>query len=661
MSRPRLVGLLLAFITLLVYLPAAHHTFVLYDDGDYVTENRVVQEGLTWAGIKWAFTTWHASNWHPLTWISHMADCQLFGLNPGGPHCVNVLFHAANTVLLFALLLRLANKIWPAAFVAALFAWHPLHVESVAWISERKDVLSTFFGLLALLSYARYTKENCRRSFWFALVFFALGLLAKPMLVTLPFVMLLLDYWPLQRFSIFNFQISTAKKLIFEKWPFFLLSATSCVVTFLAQRESAVVSLAGFPLDLRLANVVLSYGRYLAKAVWPVNLVIIYPLHSQFSWIELLVTMAALVVLSLLAWRERGRFPYLLVGWLWFLGTLVPVVGFVQVGNASMADRYTYFPLVGIFIAVAFGIRDLAKKIPVSNAMIATLAGLVLATCMALTEEQLSYWGNDESLFAHAAAVIKDNEVAHLNLGVAFERQGQFHEAMGEYRRAMQIDPKRVQNHNNVANLLDETGKTNEALAEYQLALKLDPQAEPAHDNFGTLLVKLGRLDEAQKQFDEAMKLDPKDAHPHYLTGKLLLRLGRDDEAIVEFRKAVQLDPDDIQVLAYLARVLASDENPQIRDGNAAFVMASKANALTDGIQPAILDTLAMAYAEVGRFNDAQQAVQDAISLANNYGLKDDATNMQQRLELYKNGQPCRQSFTNTTIHLPQMAIKFIY
>ncbi|HTA95857.1 MAG TPA: tetratricopeptide repeat protein, partial [Verrucomicrobiae bacterium] len=302
-----------------------------------------------------------------------------------------------------------------------------------------------------------------------------------------------------------------------------------------------------------------------------------------------------------------------------------------------------------------------AEKFRFSKTIVASAAGLVLAVCLMLTHRQLNYWRDDVSLFSRAIAVTDRNETGHLNLGVAFEHQGRLPEAMAEYRKAMQIEPKRVETHNNLANLLDDAGKTNEALVEYQTALKLDPKAEPAHDNFGTLLVELGRFDEAEKQFDEAMKLNPDDAHPHYLMGKLLLRFGRDNEAIVEFRKAVQLDPNDVQVLAYLARVLASDENPQIRDGNAAFVMASKANALTGGGQPAILDTLAMAYAEVGRFNDAQQAAQDAISLANNYGLKDDATNMLQRLELYKNSQPCRQSFTNATLNLPKMAIKFVY
>ena len=357
MSRPRLIALLLALTTLLVYLPVTHFGFLNYDDDDYVTSNHDVQNGLTWAGVKWAFTTFHASNWHPLTWLSHMLDCDLFGLDPGAHHLINVLFHAANVVLLFALLLRLTDSPWPCAFIAALFAWHPLHVESVAWIAERKDVLSTFFALLSLLSYAKFVKENCRRSFWFALIFFTLGLMSKPMLVTLPFVMLLLDYWPLQRISFpstLNSQFSTIWFL--RKWPFLLLTAVSCTVTFFAQRNGAsVVSLKSVSLHYRLENVAVAYAGYLQKIFWPENLAVIYPMPDKIS-------------IGFTGCRSRRRrsdyhlrrssgmarraCPYLLFGWLWFLGTLVPVIGIVQVGEQALADRYTYFPLVGIFIAV---------------------------------------------------------------------------------------------------------------------------------------------------------------------------------------------------------------------------------------------------------------------------------------------------------------------
>ncbi|HEY1717934.1 MAG TPA: tetratricopeptide repeat protein [Verrucomicrobiae bacterium] len=694
MSRPRIIGLLLVLLTLLVYLPVTRNSFVAYDDGEYVTENRIVQNGLTWAGIKWAFTTFHASNWHPLTWISHMMDCQLFGLNAGMHHFVNALFHAVNVVLLFALIWRLTGALWPGAIIAALFAWHPLHVESVAWVSERKDVLSTFFGLLALLSYARYAQRRSRvegreskagdavsaldsrlstLDYFLALLMFALGLMAKPMLVTLPFVLLLLDYWPLKRVEGCQLKVEGSEvrnflqpltfnlQLLTEKLPFFLLSAAACVVTFLAQKGQAVVSLDEVGLDLRLANVFLSYGSYLLKAIWPANLAVIYQLHSQFSWIQLLSSAAALFVISLLVWRARRQCPYLLVGWLWFLGTLVPVIGLVQVGSAAMADRYTYFPLVGIFIAVVFGVRDLAKHFRLPKMIPACGAVLILAACVALTERQLSYWRNDETLFAHAAAVTKNSEIAHLNLAGILAMQGHKTEAVAEYRKALQIEPGRAESHGDFAALLDSAGKPDEALAEFRKALQMNPKIEPIHDNFGVLLVELGRLDEAIKQFTEAARLDPTDAQPQFLTGKTLLRQGRDAEAMRHFREAVRLDPDNFQMLAYLARVLASDENSQVRDGSIALVMASKANALTGGVQPAMLDTLAMAYAELGHFDDAQKAAQDAITLATNYGLKDDADATRRRLQLYKNNQPCRESFTNATVDAPKILNKFLY
>ena len=653
MSRPRLIGLLLVLGTLAVFLPAARHGFSLYDDGDYVTENRVVQNGLTWAGIKWAFTTWHASNWHPLTWISHMADCQLFGLNAGMHHCVNILFHAANAVLLFALLLRMTKAIWPCAFVAALFAWHPLHVESIAWVAERKDVLSTFFGLLTLLCYARFVEESKVQSpkskvfYTLALLMFALGLLAKPMLVTLPFVMLLLDCWPLNRFQISNFKFRVFLRLVFEKIPFFLLAAGSCAVTFLAQHNGgAVVSMDKVSLHYRLENTPFAYALYLWKMIWPAKLAVIYPLET-ITTRALIISAAVLVLISAAAWVGRKHSPYLLVGWLWFLGTLVPVIGIVQVGSQALADRYTYFPLIGIFIAAAFGVRDLAGRFQFPKIILAAAAGLILAACLFLTHEQLDFWRDDESLFSHAVAVTRDNDIAHINLGFALQKEGRNAEAMAEFRKALQIDPDRVETHNNIATLLDQAGRLEEAVAEYREAIRLNPNATPAHNNLGVVYGELGRFDDAMKEYAESARLDPSDWHAPYLTAKALLQQGRDAEAIAFFRKAVSLNPEDFQMLTFVARVLASDENPQARDGQTALVMASKANALTGGYQPAMLDALAMAYAELGQFDDAQKAAQDAVMLAKDYNMTNDVDIIQRRLELYKNRQPFRESFTN--------------
>ena len=674
-SRPRFIALLLLLGTLVVYLPAAKHGFSLYDDADYVTENPMVQNGLTWAGFKWAFG-WHASNWHPLTWLSHMADCQLAGRSPGVPHCENILLHAANAVLLFALLLRLtglrggtparqAGAVWPSAFAAALFAWHPLHVESVAWIAERKDVLSTFFALLTLLAYTKaVTKDKWQvtgktttsaaivspvtrhLSLLPALLFFALGLMSKPMVVTLPFVMLLLDCWPFNRIRISECGIRSCIKMFLEKWPFFGLSAASCVITFLAQ-HGAVASLENVSLLHRLENLPVAYASYLFKMLWPAHLAVFYPLN-HLNRLDVAAAVAVLALITWLAWRARRPAPYWLVGWLWFLGTLVPVIGLVQVGGAAMADRYSYFPSIGIFLALALGVRDGAARLQVSKSVVGTIAGLALVVSLALTHRQLNFWRDDIELFSHAVAVTKDNDTAHLNLGVAFEKAGRKTEALNEYRAALKIDPNRSETHNNIANLLADTGHLDEAITEYQEALRLNPNKVALHNNYGTLLVELGRCDEAIKHYTTAAQSDPHDWHAPYLIGKALLKQGRDPEALSFFRQAVQLDSNNPRVLAYLAQVLASDENPKIRDGNAALAMAAKANDLTSGVQPAMLDALAMAFAEIGEFTNAQQSAAFAIKQAAANDMTNDVVLIQMRLQLYQNHQPFRQSFLFT-------------
>ncbi len=697
-ARPRLIGLLLALATLLVYLPVVGHGFSLFDDDDYVTQNSVVQKGLTAAGVKWAFTTQHSSNWHPLTWLSHMLDCELFGLNPGAHHLVNVLFHALNTALLFALLFRLTNALWPAAFVAALFAWHPLHVESVAWISERKDVLSTCFALLALLAYTRYAQKRSsvegRESkavlaldsrLWtldyvLALVCFALGLMAKPMLVTLPFVMLLLDYWPLQRLSTLNPQPSTLRYLTLEKWPFFLLTAAACVVTFLAQhRGGMVVSLEEMPPLYRLGNVPLAYLRYLSKIVWPVHLAIFYPLPKTISPAAFFAAAAVLTAITAAVWLGRHRSPYVWVGWLWVLGTLVPVIGLVQVGQAAMADRYSYFPSIGLFIAATFSVRDEARRFQFPSEILTATAVLILTGCILLTENQLCYWRDDESLFSHAINVTRDNEPAHVSLGQVYALQGRKGEAVVEYRIGLKLNPGRVKTYNSLAmllastghtnealaevrkasqlfpndaathdsfaNLLADSGHTNEALAEFQVAVRLDPAQAVYQNNLGALLAGLGRFAEAREHYAEAARLNPADWRAPYLTGKALLKEGRDGEAVAYFQQALQTDTNNLQVLTFLAQVLASDENLEVRDGHKAFELASKANDLAGGAQPAMLDVLAMACAELGRFDDAQKVAQEAFRLTQANGLTNEAAIVQQRLQLYQNHQPFRQSF----------------
>jgi len=463
-AHQRLIGLCLALLTLVIYLPVRQHGFSVYDDGDYLTQNHVVQQGLTWAGFKWAFSTWSASNWHPLTWLSHMLDCELFGLNPGAHHLVSVLFHAANAVLLFALLVRLTGAHWAAAMIAALFAWHPLRVESVAWAAERKDVLCTLFELFALLRYARYSRDKRPHDFYLALVCFALSLLAKPMPVTLPCLLLVLDWWPLQRLVQARSAAAGLARLALEKWPFFLLSAASCAVTFLAQRSAAVLSLEQYPWPLRLGNAVLSYAKYVLKTVWPADLAVIYPLPEHLSWILVAASGGGLATISWLLWRARREQPYLWVGWLWYLGTLAPVIGLVQAGQQAMADRYTYFPTIGIYLAAVFWVKALAARFQIPARALAIGAGLLLTVNAGLTEHQLSYWSDAQSLFAHTVAVTGDNPTAQINLGVALEQQGHSAEALTHYQTALRLQPDSVEAHNDVANLLDDAGQTNAAL-----------------------------------------------------------------------------------------------------------------------------------------------------------------------------------------------------
>ena len=526
MSSSRLLALVLALVTLLVFLPATQHGFSIFDDKEYVTQNQVVQDGLTWPGFRWAFVTWHAGNWHPLTWLSHMLDCELFGLNAGAHHFVNLLLHVANAVLLFTLFRRLTGLLWPSLFIAALFAWHPLRVESVAWIAERKDVLSTLFALLTLHAYveavdldkARVKHTPIYRSpfYWLALLCFALGLLAKPMLVTLPFVLLLLDYWPLQRISNLKFQISNfrvAAALVAEKIPFFLLMAASCFITFLAQNSGGMVaSLEEIPLGDRLGNVPLAYLLYLEKMIWPAHLAVFYPLPKTLSVAGVLLSIVVLLAITVFVWSTRKHRPYAFVGWLWFLGTLVPVIGFVQVGQAAMADRYAYFPSIGILVAVTFAFYDGIKRFAVRPASVAIGAGLVLGLCVALTEKQLSYWRDDVRLFSHALSVTRDNEPVRGCLGLALEAAGRKADALAEYRASLKLNPYRMETYGHLADVLADTGQTNEALATLQQGLRIKPNDEPTHVHLARLMADSGRTNEALAEFQTALQINPADA-----------------------------------------------------------------------------------------------------------------------------------------------------
>lgn len=656
MSR-RLVCLVLGLVTLLVYWPVWRHGFIAFDDAEYLVDNRMVKEGLTWAGFKWAFTTFHAGNWHPVTWLSHMLDSQLFGPDAGAHHFVSVLFHAANAVLFFLVWQRLTGALWPAALVAALFAWHPLHVESVAWAAERKDVLSTLFWALTLWTYAGYVQSLRTdtspslpafrsRDYSLAVVFCALGLMAKPMLVTVPFVLLLLDYWPLRRRVNGTGWLAQVIPLVLEKWPFFVLSAASCVVTFLAQRREAVNSLVEYPLGLRLGNAVLAYAGYLVKTIWPTKLAVLYPAPYQLAWVWVVTAAIVLTGISAAVWRGRQRQAYLLVGWLWFLGTMIPVIGLVKVGSQAMADRYTYVPLMGIFLIVAYGGREIIAKFGLRTGASATIIGVILSGCLLLTSRQLRVWEDSESLFRHAVAVTHNNVIACLHFADALGRKGKAAEAATAYREVLRVAPQFAEARLNYAIFLESRGELDEALDHYQQVVRLKPSGDSLR-RLAALLVNSNRFDEALSHCDEALRLDPADPKLHYLKGKIRYHQHRSSEAIGHYRHALDLDPNDLGTLAWLSRVLASDINPQNRNGVEAIVLAERANTLSGGRQWFVLDTLAMAYAEAGRFELAQATITNAITAAAATVRKDEAATLEQRRQLYQSHRPYREAPTN--------------
>jgi len=660
MSQPRLIALLLALMTLVVFLPATQNQFVNYDDTDYVTENPQVKNGLNWTDIHWAFTKFHAGNWHPVTWISHQLDCELFGLSPGPQHFTSVLFHAANAALVFGLWWRLTARLSASAMVAALFAWHPLHVESVAWIAERKDVLSTFFALLSLLSYVRFARENTGGQYWLAVFFFALGLLAKPMLVTLPCVFLLLDYWPLERHAIGESSTANDPKkprraagLIQEKWPFWLVSGCSCVVTILAQKSGgAVMSLARVPLPERLENVPVAVLAYLRKIFWPADLCPIYPLHEPSLW-QATGSLAGLVVILLVAWRWRRKHPCLMVGWFWFLGTLVPVLGLVQVGLQAMADRYTYFPAIGFFAALVFPAADVLQEWRAPKWIVTGLSGGVLVACICATENQLTFWHDSEALFRRALAVTRNNLIAMIDLGVALDAQHRFDESLAVYHQAEPFDTgDYFQLHNNLGNILRRQGKHGEALREYQIAIREQPKAAALHTAAANELAILQRYQEALAEFSLAARLDPHSTAPHLGAAEVLLQTAQDADAVKELREAARLDPDNLQVLILGAQVLAASEDATARNGKTALILAFRANDLTGHTQPLVFDAMGMACGELGDFTNALACAQTALKLATNLHLPDLAS-LQQRLDRYQQHQPWRQSFRNNPANVP--------
>jgi len=628
LRREGVICLILVIVTLAVYWQVGNHEFVNYDDNEYVTENRHVQSGLTPDSIAWAFTSTHAANWHPLTWLSHMLDCQIYGLNPGGHHLTNVILHILNSILLFLIFRRMTGALWKSAFIAALFALHPLHVESVAWVAERKDVLSTFFWMLTMGAYVLYTERPGIKIYLITVLLFALGLMAKPMLVTLPFVLLLLDYWPLGRFHIryvddvqhtedvstkdtrrkkgkpryaaenalqadnnttSNYRWSLVLPLLREKIPFLILAAVSSIVTFYVQQGGgAVGSLYAFPFIIRISNALASYISYIEKMLWPQHLALLYP-HVLEGW-KIAGAFLILIFISYVAVRVMKRFPYIIVGWFWYLGTLVPVIGLVQVGSQSMADRYTYVPLIGIFIIIAWGASDILTRWQYRRAFLAISAGCILSVLTIVTWMQLQYWQNSISLFEHTINVTTDNFTMHCCMGTALAEQGKIDEAVVHYTEALKIKPDYAEAHYGRGVVLQEQDKIDEAISHYTEALKIKPDYADVHYNLGIALVRQGRVDEAISHYSEAMRINPGDDDARSRLQMIQTILKETDKDIKRLKKLLEINPGDPEL-----HYILGNQYYKRRDFDKSINQYQKALSIHPDAVP-VLNNLAMVY-----------------------------------------------------------------
>jgi Tfp pilus assembly protein PilF len=544
--------LLLVVATLALYNPVNRHPFVNYDDDRYVTENHHVHNGLGWDTVSWAFTAKEQGNWHPLTWLSHVLDYQLFHQNATGHHFTSLLIHASNAVLLFLLLIYATGRVGSSLFVAALFALHPINVESVAWVAERKNVLSTLFFVAALIAYCWYARKSDWRRYLVFTGLFVVGLMSKPMVITLPFVLLLLDYWPLGRIQGFPAGVPSVpqaplSRLLVEKLPLLVLSAASAAITMQVQQAGgATRSTAQFSLGIRLENAVVAYAMYLWKMVWPSHLAPLYP-HpgdSLPAW-QVAISALALLAVTVVVLRFRSR-PYLLTGWLWFLGTLVPVIGLVQVGDQAMADRYAYIPLIGIFVMLAWGAVDLAdsRQIGLSARMIP--AACVLLALAFVTHRQLGYWSNNYELWTHALAVTDRNFIAQNNLGGALLLLGKPDEAYAHFQAAAEINLNDPMSRSNLGAYLQEHGKLAEAMAQYDRTISLtsDPGLLAAtYSNRGTAYRKLGEDEKARESYDQALRLNPNQSNAYLGLGELLEKQNQLDDAIRNYSRSVELRP----------------------------------------------------------------------------------------------------------------------
>ncbi len=735
MRRDWLIVLVLMAVTLGVYWRVGQYEFINYDDPDYVTANPVVQKGLTSEGLAWAFGKAHAERtyWHPVTWLSHMLDCQLFGLKAGAHHLVNVGFHVLNAVLLFLLLKAMTQSPWRSALVAALFALHPLQVDTVAWVTERKNVLSTLFWLLTTGAYVRYAARPAASRYLLVALLFAVGLMTKPMLVTLPCALLLLDFWPLQRavwprwfgappvrpasgcagensenkgtplpgplpapssrgegmgpragrasahgpattpgadslaprgtsgeragergsfksnpnqapHRTSRYAPAPVGRLVAEKLPLLALSVVSSLLTMLAHKGIGMEqSVLGLSLLLRVENALVSYARYIGKTIWPADLCILYPHPGVWAWWKIAGAGLLLVLITVLAWRRRRDYPYLTVGWFWFLGTLVPAIGIVQVGIQAMADRFAYVPVIGLLVMMVWGAADFFARRKHGARAAALAAGTVLAACLVVTSLQLRYWKNSITLFQHTVQVTTRNYPANNNLALALLLAGRPGEALDYAREAARLMPQRAEAHLLLGWACQGVNKPEEAIASYTESIRLNPEQPGALKSLGTLLAGQGKFTEAAGQYRKALKYSPEDAPLHLELAQVLLRSRAAAEAVTHYREALRLKPDWPEALNNLAWLLATDPSAEIRDGAEAVRLAERACDLTRRQQAVFVGTLAAAYAEAGRFADAVKAGQEAHGLAVAAGNQELAKANEKLLALYRAAKPYRE------------------
>jgi protein O-mannosyl-transferase len=602
-----LLGILAALIALnvFIYIQMQSHDFTRWDDPNYVSQNFEVSHGLTWEGVRWAFTTGQEANWHPLTWLSHMLDVQLFGMAPGAHHLINLLFHIANTLLLFWILFRMTTAIGRSAFVAGLFAAHPLHVESVAWLAERKDVLCAFFLLLAIWAYIAYVRKPIARRYLSVAALFTLALMAKPMAVTLPVLLFLLDIWPLGRLNPGPGQMPVFLRLVREKVPLIVLAMASSAVTIGVQwRGGAVAALDSVPLSDRIANALASYVAYLGNMLWPANLSAFYP-YGPLPELRVVVCFLAIAGVSVIAVRSVARHPYILVGWMWYLAALAPVIGLIQVGSQAKADRYTYLPSIGIFIVIAWVIPKALGRMPKTPLAIA--GSILICVLAAAAHSQAAYWINGTVLWEHALKLYPDSHFVHLSLGNEFYNRGEEAKALLHFSEAIRLCPTSAEAQNSLGRTLAGQGHIHEAFEHFSLALRFKPDYEDAHCNLGASLIDLGKIDEAMPHLATALRINARNSTAHYELGIAFFRQGKSDEAMDHFSEALRLKPGYAEAYNWRGTVL-SEQGKQ----DEAIVQYNEAIRIKPDLADA-RNNLGIALARQGKFDEAVTQYKEAL------------------------------------------------